>query len=89
MNEAYGGGEVSLITLFPSKGDGAYLTDGPHQRIYGLYIRFVPLTEHEQHARRGKICLDCILSFQTEDVSEYQLWVLSGKEDGAYPLIGE
>ena len=33
MNEAYGGGEVSLITLFPSKGDGAYLTDGPHQRI--------------------------------------------------------
>lgn len=33
--------------------------------------------------------LDCILSFQTEDVSEYQLWVLSGKEDGAYPLIGE
>ena len=22
-------------------------------------------------------------------MSEYQLWVLSGKEEGAYPLIGE
>ena len=47
------------------------------------------LKEHEQHAKRDKIFLDCILSFQTEEVSEYQLWVLSGKEDGAYPLIGE
>lgn len=25
---------------------------------------------------------------QPDDLSEYQLWVLSGKEDGAYPLIG-
>lgn len=45
--------------------------------------------DKREHAKRGKMFLDCILSFQTEDVSEYQLWVLSGKEDGAYPLIGE
>lgn len=29
-----------------------------------------------------------LFNIQSDDVSEYQLWVLSGKEEGAYPLIG-
>ena len=34
------------------------------------------------------VCVD-VLRFQTDDPSEYQLWVLSGKVEGAYPLLGK
>lgn len=45
--------------------------------------------QHERFSYEAYFFISCNFLFQPDDLSEYQLWVLSGKEDGAYPLIGE
>lgn len=45
--------------------------------------------QHERFSYKAYFFISCNFLFQPDDLSEYQLWVLSGKEDGAYPLIGE
>ncbi len=35
------------------------------------------------------IVTDTLFISQNSDVNDYQLWVVAGKESGAYPLMGE